>query len=135
MSQQPHSLPPHLYGPLPPHHPIPHYHPHAPPSLPLPPPPPPPNHPQAQRKKSVLSRLVSPFLKGIHFLLVAHLFTNYTMLVCPSSDNHKFCMFFYCRAYSKFYFPTCLKLFIYIIFLSVLLLIFLNDRIKDSINI
>ncbi len=67
MSQQPHSLPPHLYGPLPPHHPIPHYHPHAPPSLPLPPPPPPPNHPQAQRKKSVLSRLVSPFLKGINF--------------------------------------------------------------------
>jgi len=67
MMQQPHSLP-HMYPPhLPPHHiHHPHMMGHPPPSLPLPPPPPPPNHPQAQRKKSVLSRLVSPFLKGSH---------------------------------------------------------------------
>jgi len=67
MQQQPHSLP-HMYPPhIPPHHlHHPHMMAHPPPSLPLPPPPPPPNHPQAQRKKSVLSRLVSPFLKGSH---------------------------------------------------------------------
>lgn len=67
MQQQPHSLP-HMYpSHIPPHHlHHPHMMAHPPPSLPLPPPPPPPNHPQAQRKKSVLSRLVSPFLKGSH---------------------------------------------------------------------